>query len=201
MIEREKIDPRTLLAQAHWPAAIYSRKERCWIDETGMPTGEIMDAQSAPRFPLALAYGITHNYLHSIKICDILTLDLPMPPSTNALYVEAAGKVKGKGRQRVKTKDYRAWLEHTSWTVPQQLRAQGFPASPQKPIITRPFGITITVRLSHHGDVTNRIKALEDFLVAKKITDGDQWCNRAEVERTPELPAECRVTAYHRSWD
>jgi len=201
MIDRETLPPAALLERGQWPCAIYSRKERAWLDVNGQPSGEIMEVALAPRFPLALAYAITRDYIHSLELCDSVTLDLPLPPSTNSLYVEAAGKVKGRGKQRVKTKPYRAWLEHTTWTVPQQLRQQGVPVNPTQPIIRRPFGISIAVNISHQGDVTNRIKALEDYLVAKKIVDGDQWCNRAEIERVTDLPVECRVTAYHRSWD
>lgn len=201
MIDRETISPASLLERAQWPCAIYSRKERAWIGPDGQPAGDIMAVDKAPRFPLAIAYAITRDYIHSLELCDSVTLDLPLPPSTNALFVEAAGKTKGKGRQRVKTKEYRAWIEHTTWTVPAQLRRQGVPVNPTAPIIRRPFGISIAVNISHRGDVTNRIKALEDFLVERKIVDGDQWCNHASIERVPDLPAECRVTAYHRSWD
>lgn len=201
MTPRETISPATLLERAHWPCAIYSRKERAWIDREGQPSAEIMDVAEAPRFPLALAYAITRDYIHALEVTDFVTLDLPLPPSTNALFVEAAGKVKGKGRQRVKTKEYRAWIEHAGWLVPNQLRSAGLPVNPTAPIIRRPFGITIAVNITHHGDVTNRIKALEDYLVKRKIIDGDQWCNRAEIERVPDLAAECRITAYHRGWD
>ena len=201
MIDRETLSPAALLERAQWPAAIYSRKERAWIDRSGQPSGDIMAVDKAPRFPLAIAYAITRDYIHSLELCDTITLDLPLPPSTNNLYVEAAGKVKGRGRQRVKTKDYRAWIEHLTWIVPNQLRNQGALPNPKAPIIKRPFGISIAVNISHQGDVTNRIKALEDYLVASRIVDGDQWCNRAEIERVPDLAAQCRVTAYHRSWD
>lgn len=201
MIDRETLAPTALLERAQWPCAIYSRKDRAWIGRDGKPAGEIMDVAKAPRFPLAIAYAITRDYIHSLELCDYVTLDVPLPPSTNALYVAAAGKVKGHGRQRVKTAAYRTWIEHCSWFVPNQLRNQGVPVNPKKPIIARPFGLSIAVNISHQGDVTNRIKALEDYLVAKKIVDGDQWCNRAEIERVPDLPAACRVTAFHRSWD
>lgn len=202
MIDRETISPAVLLERAQWPCAIYSRKERAWIDREGNPSGDIMAVDKAPRFPFAVAYAITRDYIHSLELCDTVTLDLPLPPSVNRLFIEAPSRTKtGKGKTRVKTKDYKAWIEHTTWIVPNQLRLQGFPASPPVPIIRRPLGISISVNISHQGDVTNRIKALEDYLVEKKITDGDQWVNHASIERVPDLPVECRVTAYHRSWD
>ena len=96
MIDRETISPASLLERAQWPCAIYSRKERAWIGPDGQPAGDIMAVDKAPRFPLAIAYAITRDYIHSLELADYVTLDLPLPPSTNALFVEAAGKVKGK---------------------------------------------------------------------------------------------------------
>ena len=55
--------------------------------------------------------------------------------------------------------------------------------------------------MGHQGYVTNRVKAPEDLLVKRKVIDGDQWNNDCRQIRVPDLPVECRLIAYHRSWD
>ena len=100
---------------------------------------------------------------------------LPTPISVNALYYNRKG---GKGRGRIKTPAYRAWLaEADGWYLTQKRNI--------KPLRGR---LEIQIRLpSIRGDATNRIKSAEDFLVSREITGDDRHNHKVSVEIVPEL--------------
>lgn len=92
------------------------------------------------------------------------SLDLPIPPSTNGLFRNA-----GRGdntHKRIKTKKYRDWIDAATFA----LIRQGRPAK-----IEGPVRLAILVeRKRKNSDISNRIKALEDFLVSQQLIDDDK---------------------------
>lgn len=86
-------------------------------------------------------------------------LTLPAPPSTNMLF----RNVRGKGR--VRTEKYDAWLAEAGW----KLRMQR-PESVKGPVV-----LVIGVeRMSKTADIDNRIKAVADLLVKHRVIDDDK---------------------------
>jgi Holliday junction resolvase RusA-like endonuclease len=98
----------------------------------------------------------------------MITLSLPTPPSTNALY----RNVPGKGR--VKTYAYIMWKQHAQWTIASQVR----PAQR----IAGPFAVTMRVPM--RGDADNRAKAALDALKGL-VTDDDAACMSIAITKEP----------------
>ncbi len=115
-----------------------------------------------------------------------ITLDLPMPPSTNRLWRSATVRATRKTRY-YKSPEYLGWCEQADITV---MAARAFP----KRKITGPF--TIEIQLGNgRGDGDNRIKALLDWLQSRDIIRNDSDCRRGswawvDPERAPRG---CRV--------
>ncbi len=87
---------------------------------------------------------------------------LPIPPSVNAAY---ANNKSGRGRGRFKTAAYRAWLLHADVMYLQQKRT----LEPVK----GPAMVVIKLPMKMRGDISNRIKVPEDFLVSRGLTSDD----------------------------
>jgi Holliday junction resolvase RusA-like endonuclease len=97
-----------------------------------------------------------------------ITLRLPVPPSTNALYrnVPRLGRVKARA--------YKNWIA----AADAHLMAQ-------KRLLVRlsgPLEVWIKLPRGTRGDVSNRIKGLEDYLVSREITGDDRHNARVIVE-------------------
>lgn len=114
----------------------------------------------------------------------MLTFTMPIPPSVNALY----RNVSGKGR--VRTKAYDAWREEAGWYVRTKWRAVGAPV-----IKPQPMALSIRIGLDdRRSDLSNRIKAIEDILVA--CCDGlpdDRWNDAITVVRDASIAGKCVV--------
>lgn len=177
------------------PAVIWSGEHGAYWREHGWTRSR----DEAERHTIAKAVRLTLNCRPekkiSFELVDFLQLDFALPPSTNQLFVEAAGKKKGSGRQRVKTAEYKAWIELAGLNLKTQLSEAKIRIG-DDPLFAENFGLWIRLDINHQGDITNRIKALEDFLVAAHVTTGDQWNDRALVERDREIPTPCRVVIY-----
>ena len=120
----------------------------------------------------------------------MLVINLPMPPSTNALFA-------GNGRRRYKTKEYSAWIEEA-----------GYALNLQKPkLISGKVRLLIEVcepKTAVAQDVTNRIKAAEDLLVRHGIIQGDdqryvssvtaEWSQHVDGIRITITPLSCEVS-------
>ena len=92
-------------------------------------------------------------------VVDITVIGLPMPPSTNNLFVN-------KGRSRVDSPKYAAWKRLAGWDLLRQ----------HPPRIKGPVNLLIEVSLSESNDtwdITNRTKATEDLLVSQGVIQGD----------------------------
>lgn len=104
-------------------------------------------------------------------------IELPLPPSTNNLFINLPGK------GRVKSGAYKAWqrqasaaLTFASWDMP-----------------AKPYNVTIRLNMDHRGDIDNRVKPVLDLLVTHHVISGDQWVNELHVYRDRTV-SECVVT-------
>lgn len=185
------------------PCAIWSDEHRAYWKPNG--NGYTTDRDLAGRWTIARAYRRTSHCgpekaIH-LEPVDYVMLDLSMPPSTNALFVEAAGRKRGEGKQRVKTAPYKAWLRGAALQLNRALVDAGARPDPAAPPFAENFGLWIRLNLSHKGDITNRIKALEDLFVSMGATIGDQWNDRCLVERDRTIGTDCRTIIYREVMD
>jgi Holliday junction resolvase RusA-like endonuclease len=114
----------------------------------------------------------------------MLTLDLPLPPSANALFANA-----GKGR--VKTAEYKSWIEEARWHVITQWRAAG------KPEVGAATPMQLHIRLGltdRRRDASNCTKALEDILARELPVPDDRYNDRITITRDETIPGIARVT-------
>jgi len=88
----------------------------------------------------------------------MIALTLPVPPSTNALFKNVAG------RGRVKTVEYSRWLKHAD---------AAFYCARPKPI-SGPVEITILCEENNRRDLGNYEKSVTDWLVRCDLIDGDR---------------------------
>jgi Holliday junction resolvase RusA-like endonuclease len=94
-------------------------------------------------------------------------LALATPPSVNHAWVNVAGK----GRMR--SAEYRAWLEETGWTI----RAARIPK------ITGHVAIRIRAGVpSRKRDLYNIVKPILDALTTFGVIDDDAFCHRLSAE-------------------
>lgn len=101
--------------------------------------------------------------------------DLPMPPSTNMMFVNSPNS---KGKGRFPSPAYKAWKKTAGKILLDAWEAA------DKPIIGKPYAIHISLNVNHQSDIFNREKALTDLLVAKiPGFPDDCWIDRGVVER------------------
>lgn len=110
-----------------------------------------------------------------------MTLRLPLPPSVNAAYAN----VPGVGR--IASRRLRAWKKTAGWQILIQ--------KPQR--VYDRYGLTITVPEKMRGDVSNRIKAVEDILVELRVTPDDSKCARVIVQRGNVTEMEIEIEPLH----
>lgn len=195
-----EISGRLMSQVAPLPVLIWSGEHRSYWRPNG--NSYTANPATAGRWTFAEAYFATKHCgpekAISFQPIDYVKLDLPIPTSVNALFVEAASRKRGSGRQRVKTRDYKAWIEAAGWSIKPQLAAQGAPIMPDVPTFGKHWALWIRLNVDHASDITNRIKAIEDLLVAWNITVGDQWNDRVTVERDRTLDVACRIIIYRK---
>lgn len=91
-----------------------------------------------------------------------------IPPSTNNLYANVPR------RGRVKTERYRTWLQAAGWDMKRYHNVRW----------NEPVYLAIVIgKLRANADVSNRVKAIEDLLVAHRIIPGDtvQWIRGVDI--------------------
>lgn len=109
-----------------------------------------------------------------------IRLDLPLPPSTNALW--RRGTRKGKPGM-IKSKAYAAWIEQAGWQLLTQRPAP----------IDGDYHIALYLPANVRGDIDNRIKAASDLLVTHKLID-DAKAASVSISRVKDiLSGMCRV--------
>jgi hypothetical protein len=110
----------------------------------------------------------------------IFTADLPLPPSSNNMFVNAPGKQGG----RFPSGAYKVWKKEAARLLIEQWHAA------DQPVIGQPYAVHIELNVNHQGDIANREKAITDLLVATiPGFPGDQWVNRMLIERNRDIPA------------
>ena len=115
----------------------------------------------------------------------ILCIDLPMPPSVNAMTVNL------KNGGRANSALYKRWLEAARYEVMMAWRAAGKPEWPAD----CPMEIRLEVGLEgRNRDLSNTIKATEDLLVKNLPIPDDCWNDRILIERREDIPGFARVT-------
>lgn len=116
-----------------------------------------------------------------------IELFLPLPPTTNNLYVNA-----GK-RGRIKSAAYEAWITEAGHTP----LAGEWKRLAEQPGNGIPWVLNLTVHgLPKNADLTNRIKAVEDLLCAMT---GLEDCNTRLVEARKE-PAHATLGRCVKVW-
>jgi crossover junction endodeoxyribonuclease RusA len=96
-----------------------------------------------------------------------IALTLPPPPSANAMYLV-------RGRRRLKSPKYRAWLE----TVGRELLLQ------RQGCVGSPWECTITLPARSRADTDNFIKPVLDALVRFGVVSDDRNCKRTITEKS-----------------
>lgn len=111
-----------------------------------------------------------------------IILDLPLPPSVNAIWRHRRGHV-------YKTKTYTGWIRECDAVV--VLNRQ----YPRGRKIEGPFEFCLYLANSGRGDGDNRIKAVLDWLQSRNIVANDVNCRKGCWEWVPtrEAPLGCRV--------
>lgn len=94
------------------------------------------------------------------------TVTLPLPPSTNNLFIT-------RGKRRVRSPEYEEWLTFAR----HALRSQG-----PDPVVGR-YAFLIALPALVAGDCSNRIKAPEDLLVKEGLTPDDRHADVVVAHR------------------
>jgi Holliday junction resolvase RusA-like endonuclease len=98
----------------------------------------------------------------------MLELTLPRPPSVNGMYA-----TNFKTKRRFKSKKYSEWLLASEAALMTQ-RLEGFLGPIQ-------VDIAVGKQDKRKEDISNRIKAVEDFLVSHKIIEDDSLITRVSA--------------------
>ena len=101
-----------------------------------------------------------------------MTFDLPIPPSTNNLFVTDK-----RTHKRFPSPAYKAWRKSAGEELMRQYNRYGAPA------IHKPVSVHIRLNVNHQSDIANREKAITDLLVAKLEMPDDCWIDRILIER------------------
>ncbi len=109
-----------------------------------------------------------------------MILKIPFPPSTNNLYLNM------RGRGRVQTPAYRAWIIEAGAELKRQVKPPCF-ADDDRVVIK------IDLDDTRRGDADNRNKAILDALVSAGVIPGDSKKHVKRVSIGWERVKECRV--------
>lgn len=109
----------------------------------------------------------------------MIELHLPIPPSVNG----STRNVPGRGR--VKGKKLKAWIVQADKAYLLQKRS----ITPMRGACV----VEIQLPASMRGDVSNRIKHAEDYLVSREITGDDKNNWEVRAKRNPELTDHCKI--------
>lgn len=100
----------------------------------------------------------------------IARFELPVPPSTNNLYVP-----RRDGRGRAKTSKYAAWIIVAGWEIARS----GVPSDALKNVL-----VEIGVPFSYKRDIDN-VKPILDLLTTMHVIVDDRWVDELRVRRIP----------------
>ena len=97
------------------------------------------------------------------------TVRLPVPPSTNALFVTFNNR---HGIERAKTKEYKAWITAAGWALNVQR------PKPMKGHVR----LDISVPLNRRRDLDNHLKAILDLLVGHSLIEDDRKVDDLRIQ-------------------
>ena len=98
-------------------------------------------------------------------------VNLPVPPSANALNRNATGK------GRVLTPEYTRWQRDAGLLLNAAV-GDSLPSGP--------WGVSLEARIPHERDIDNLVKPANDLLVSCGIIDDDKYIEQGEYARVPE---------------
>jgi len=109
------------------------------------------------------------------------TIRLPVPPSVNQAF---ANNKSGRGKGRYKTRSYKAWERLADgWAMEAGLFRHGV-----RPLVHGPATLVLRLPVTMRGDVSNRIKCCEDWLVDRGFLELDDRHNQSVTSmRDPRL--------------
>lgn len=102
--------------------------------------------------------------MSNVPLKPHFSIELPVPPSTNALHVD------GGKRGRKKSKAYEEWLYRAGFKINAKVRRDGHPGAE-----TTPYVIIEVQKPRADRDIDNTVKAIFDILVKHRIMVDD--CN------------------------
>lgn len=114
--------------------------------------------------------------LDNTVVRDCITVNLPVPPSLNNIFVTA-------GNRRVRSQDYNAWLAEAGWRLQAQKPGR----------VVGPFSADLELPAGTRGDISNRYKVAADLLVKHGVTDDDRHEQDVRIRRSAEV-TEARIT-------
>jgi len=107
----------------------------------------------------------------------VIDIELPMPPSANALW-------RGTGRNVMRSRIYTDWIKAARAAIEGQR------------VIVGPYVLVLALPRSMRGDVDNRHKGVNDLLQHAGLVPDDKLCEALLVLRTDDVPDDrCRVVA------
>ena len=108
-------------------------------------------------------------------------VELPIPPSVNAMFLNRrAGR---PGRGRVKSSTYQHWIIEAGWEAKLA----------SLPKFGGAYALTLSLPQGMRGDVDNRLKPVLDLFVDLQITADDKHCSEARVRRADVPKGRCIV--------
>lgn len=98
----------------------------------------------------------------------MIEVRLPLPPSTNNLYIN-------RGKKRVISERYRAWRQAAGWALIEQ--------SPKA--VNGDFDLWLYVEWpdKRRRDLDNHLKAVLDLLVSHQLVEDDSRCQAMHIYR------------------
>ena len=114
-----------------------------------------------------------------------LSITMPLPPSANALYRNL------KSGGRVKTREYKAWLNDAEYAVIMAWRGAGKPEVADK----TPMVLTISAGIRNRlRDLGNVEKAIADVLVKQLPIPDDRWFDDIHLVRSANADGLVHIT-------
>jgi Holliday junction resolvase RusA-like endonuclease len=99
-------------------------------------------------------------------------LNLPVPPSTNNLFVTSQSR-------RRRSEGYRRWLHDAGWRLKLQLP----PTAAMCATVMGPVRVRIEAGLARRRDLDNAIKAILDLLVRHRVIEDDSLVDDLHILR------------------
>ncbi|WP_375458868.1 RusA family crossover junction endodeoxyribonuclease [uncultured Enterovirga sp.] len=123
-------------------------------------------------------------------VTDLVVLELPEPPSVNALFANVSVARRERARRygrslpgRMKSQAYLTWINAAGWLIQAQRPGR----------ISGRYEITISAGPTRK-DLANLEKALGDLMQTHGIIENDRLADRVTIERDPDLkPRTVRV--------